>query len=471
MKKRLFLLILLVLLSLTLYACNNSNDEKIKIKIGFWPDPSQTSDVNMYKTWEEAFEKDYPQYDIVADPYTYSPETVAAKGYSGKLPTIFQTYFTEPESLITQGFIREITPQLEALGWLDKMDDSMRATLTKDGKVYGVPRDGYGMGLFINLEMMYDIGVIEKNSNGNYMLYDEENNPLYPTTFDQVTELSRIVVETYEDKYGLLILSSNKQGGWQLANFAWNFGTSQLQTKDANGKWVSNLADEGMVRALEWIKQLNDEGLIVPGAALNYNDWSAKIGSGDVMMAFVGSDALAQPITSYGFKKDNFAFVPMPTGDGINRFALFGGTPYVFAENATSEQVEGALRFLKYIGRSPETDQISYDAMELGFSVAESKGMPILPTIKAWKDPSYLEMANNLENSHINVNYDYMKDFFDSIHTMRHAEEPNYCQEMYDQLDDAIQAILDVRSTTTPLAALTTANNQFQKNYLDKLNK
>lgn len=86
-------------LSALLVACGGSNDGKIEIRIGFWPDNSQTSDVAMYNEWKEKFENDYPQYRIVADPYTYSPETVSAKGNVGKLPTIFQTYFTEPDML------------------------------------------------------------------------------------------------------------------------------------------------------------------------------------------------------------------------------------------------------------------------------------------------------------------------------------------------------------------------------------
>ncbi len=458
-------------LSALLVACGGSNDGKIEIRIGFWPDNSQTSDVAMYNEWKEKFENDYPQYRIVADPYTYSPETVSAKGNVGKLPTIFQTYFTEPDMLISNGYIRPITSQLSALGWLDKMDNNMREQLTRNGEVYGVPRDGYGMGLFINLQMMYDIGAIKKNADGRYKLYDDEGNPLYPTTFDQIESLSRQIVEAYTDTYGILILSANKQGGWQLCNLGWNFGAGNLQS-NASGKWTSNLADPGMVKALEWVQKMSSEGLCYPSASLNYNDWPAKVGSGQVMMAFVGNDALSQPITSYGFDKDNFAFVPMPTGDGVSKYALFGGTPFVFADNATDEQVEGALKFLKYIGRSPETDEISVAALEKGFEVAESKNMPILPTIKAWKDADYLALANRLEEEHINVHYEYMKDFFDTIYDYRRKEEPNYCQDMYGLLDNAIQNVLsDKTGSANPAALLNTANANFQAQFLSRLNK
>lgn len=470
MKKILSLLIVLVLALTLLCACDDPDDGKIKVSVGFWPDASLSGDTAMYNEWKNNFEKDFPQYEIVANPYTYSPETVRAKGNKGELPTIFQTYFTEPEMLIREGYIRPITTQLNALGWTDKMDDSMRKTLTRDGEIYGVPRDGYGLGLFINLRLMYDIGAIDKNDDGTYKLYKDDGTPNYPRTFDEITELCRVVQEECgKDKYGILILSANKQGGWQLCNLGWNFGAKQLQSQGADGKWTSNLMDEGMVKALTWIQSLAEEELCYPGASYNYDNWPEMIGNEKVLMAFVGSDALSMPITSYAFSKDDFAFVPMPTGDGTSRYALFGGTPYVFAENATDEQVEGALRFLHYIGRSPETDEISVKAMEKGFAVAESKGMPILPTIKAWKDEAYLAIANRMEEEHMNVNYEYMKDFFDTINQMRHDEEPNFCQDMYGILDNSIQNVLSQKGRANPFALLTTANNNFQNNYLNRI--
>lgn len=63
-----------------------------------------------------------------------------------------------------------------------------------------------------------------------------------------------------------------------------------------------------------------------------------------------------------------------------------------------------------------------------------------------------------------------MKDFFDTIYEMRRDEEPNYCQDMYGLLDNAIQSVLSEPSAN-PLALLTTANTTFQNLYLSKLNK
>ncbi|MDE7439368.1 MAG: extracellular solute-binding protein [Clostridia bacterium] len=444
-------------------------DGRIKVRIGMWPDSSLKKDNEMYEKWEQAFEAAYPQYDIVADRYEYSAETIVAKATAKQLPTVFQTYFTEPQKLIENGWVADITDELNELGWLDKMDADMRDAVSANGRCYGVPRDGYGMGLFLNLNMLYDVGLIEKDADGNYKLHDETGKPLYPTTFDEIRRFSEEIVETYDDTYGLVVLSANNNGGWQFSNMAWNFGCEALQVKGQNGKYTANLNDPAAVRALEWIQNMATDGLIYPDASLTYADWYAKIGSNNVAMAFCGSDALMLPVTTFGFNRDDIAFVPMPTGDGQSRYSLYGGTPYVFASNATKEQIKGALLFLKYMGRSPETDDISISAIELGHQTAKAKGMPIIQTIRPWTNAEFLEKANELDTRYVNVNRYYYDDFFKSLEKMKRAEEPYYCQDMYDLLDKAIQNVLAHPGTANCKSLLDTANSQFQNNFLNKI--
>ncbi len=454
------------------FAACGGGDGKIKVSIGMWPDPTLTQDIEMYRQWEAAFEADYPEYDIVADRYEYSADTITAKATSRQLPTVFQTYFTEPQKLIDNGWIADITDELNELGWLDKMDTNMRDAVSKDGRCYGVPRDGYGMGLLLNLYMLYDVGIIDKNDDGTYKLYDDEGKPLYPTTFDEVREVAEIIVETYKDTntYGLVILSANNNGGWQFCNMAWNFGCEAMQVKGADGKYTANLNDEGAVKALEWIRGMAVDELIYPDASLTYADWYAKFGSKNVAMAFCGSDSVMLPVTNFNFNKDDIALVPMPTGDGTSRYSLYGGTPYVFPSYATKEQIKGALLFLKYMGRSPEADKdISMAAIEKGHQTAQAKGMPIIPTIRPWTNADYLEAANALDEKYINVHLEYYNDFFDTLDGMKRAEEPYYCQDMYKLLDAAIQNVLSNKGTANCKSLLDTANNQFQKDFLNKV--
>ena len=117
MKKITITFLSFLLLSASLLSgCGAQGNSKITIKIGFWPEKTETYDVNMYNDWKEKFEADNPEYKIVGDPYTYSTDTIGSKALTGSLPTVFQTWFTEPNKLVEKGFIRSIDKELKSLG-------------------------------------------------------------------------------------------------------------------------------------------------------------------------------------------------------------------------------------------------------------------------------------------------------------------------------------------------------------------
>lgn len=448
-------------------SCGNKPG-KIVLKIGFWPENTETRDVAMYNEWKTAFEKDHPEYEIKAEPYTYDTTTVGSKYLTKTLPTVFQTWFTEPLKLKDRSYIRPITNQLSELGWDEMMDEEMRATLTFDNEIYGVPRDGYGLGLLINIKTLGDNGLLPENEDGTYSIYNEDGSPAYPTTFEEIYEFAKTIQE-YDETKGILICSANKNGGWQFSNIAWNFGAS-LQVQENSGRWVSNLDSDECVEALSWILSMKQDELLLNSVSVAYDEWYSAIES-KVAMAFVGSDVLQLAKTNGNVDMDDLAFVPMPTGDGTHHYSLYGGTPYVFAANATDEQVEGVLKFFEYIGRSPLVSDISKAAMEKGKETATAKGQPILPTIKPWKNEAYVAYATELEEKYVTVNMENYSPFFDSISMYKHPEEPYYTQEMYEYLDSAIQNVLMNPDTVNVKAQLTTASGKLQKLLDDNINK
>ena len=176
MKKHLSLTIACAsMLGLLLTGCGPSGEEKIQVIVGMWPQAQQKEDVNMFTVWKERFEADHPEYEIVAQPYTYSSETVTQMALAGTLPTIFQTYFTEPPMLIDGGIIRPVTELVREVGYYDDMDPFMRETLEgEDGELYGIPRDGYGFGMLLNLKTLNMYGLIDGDySKHEYVLHDD----------------------------------------------------------------------------------------------------------------------------------------------------------------------------------------------------------------------------------------------------------------------------------------------------------
>ena len=446
-----------------LAGCTNKTD-KIVLEIGFWPETTEAKDLNMYNEWKANFERDYPQYEIVGKPYKYSPDTIGGKVMTKTLPTVFQTWFTEPQKLVDNKYIRSIDREIKALGWDTMMDEGMKDTLTFNNEIYGIPRDGYGLGLLINIKTLGDNGLLPEDENGNYKIYNDDGTPAYPTTFEEIYEMSEVISEYTETK-GILICSANKNGGWQFSNMAWNYGAT-LQYKDDNGKVISNLASDEAVEALSWIQRMKQDGYLLDNNSVVYDQWYNDIES-KVAMAIVGSDVLHLAATNGQVNMDDLAFVPMPTGDGEHHYSLYGGTPYVFSHDATDEEVEGILRFFEYIGRAPIISDISKAAMELGNQTAQQKNQPIVPKIHPWTNEEYVNYVQELEEEYVTINMENYGEFFDTIDEYKHPEVTYAAQEMYEYIDNAIQNIFTNPDTANPKALLQTANANMQ-NYLDQ---
>lgn len=412
--------------TLALSACGGGSNGKIVLKIGFWPEPSDTADVAMYETWAKRFMEDYPQYQIKGMPYTYSTETVGQKFATGALPDVWQTWFTEPGKLKDKNIIRPITTQIADLGWDEAMDEAMKEELTFGGELYGVPRDGYGLGLLLNKRILGDNDLLPE-IDGEYSIFHEDGSPAYPTTFEKIMEISETLVDQ-DNVRGFMMYSANKNGGWVFSNMAWNYGA--VLEKQEGGRWLANLNDPASVQALEWIKEMRSNGLLQEAVSCVYNDWYSNIGE-RVAFAVVGSDVLQNAKLLGGVDMNDLAFVPMPSGDGTHHYSLYGGTPFVFTKGVSDAKVEGILKFFSYIGRSPEISEKNLLAKKEGYEVAKRKNQPILPTIMPWKDGEFLEKAKELENQYVNINLPDYAPFFDAIEDNKHSEEPQMAQEMY----------------------------------------
>lgn len=459
---------LAILLSvLALSSCGGENSDKITIRIGFWPQDNERQDIAMYQEWKAAFEHDYPQYNVVGQNYTYAKDTIVAKANGRTLPTVFQTWFTEPDFLVSSGYIRDCDQILSNLGWKNMMDPEMQAVLSRNGKIYGVPRDAYGLGLLINKRIMGENDLLPM-VNGKYSIYNEDGTPAYPTTFEDIYHCAQVIAENEIVTRAVLILNANKNGGWQFTNFAWNFGAEIEHYDENTGKWTASLTSDPCIEAMEWIRKMKNEDLLLTNANVVYDDWYSKIGS-QVAMAFVGSDVLFNATLKADVPMDDLAFVPMPTGDGVHHYSLYGGTPYVFPYYATDEQVEGCIRFLEYCGRSPLASSAARSAMIRGNETAKSKGQPILPTIKPWINRDYVELVNEIESEYVDVNMTDFADFYDTIEQYKHPEEPYYAQDLYDILDGVIQSILTHPETANVQNLLKTAESNFNENYMSKV--
>ena len=109
--------------------------------------------------------------------------------------------------------------------------------------------------------------------------------------------MASTVTERLEYVAGFMVLSANKQGGWQFSNIAWNFG-ADLQVQE-NGKWVSKLNSPELLQHWNGLKNQTRKQCLAKRRLLSYNDWWSKIGQETLAMCIVGSDAIAHRLLTW----------------------------------------------------------------------------------------------------------------------------------------------------------------------------
>lgn len=457
------IILLTTLFAMIIFMSSCKTNTKIEVVIGMWPESANTDDIVMFNNWKERFETDYPQYEIKGESFTYSVEAFYARANSKTLPTVFQTWFTEPQMIVSGGHAKDITNIVTDLGWYDKMDPELKEYLTFDDKLYGIPRDGYGLGLIINLNVFNDAGLVEDYDNDGIYDIVNPNNPSeknYPQTMDELLQYAQTIKEN-AGVDGLIVLNVDRNGGWQYSNYAWAFG-AELQTIGADQKVHANLNSPEAISAMEFLKSLYTNE-VVPIGNMNYSEWATRLGNGQIGMAIAGNDVISNVITQGGMNRNDIAFVPIPRGPS-GQYTLFGGTPFMFSAYDSDEAVEGAIKFLEYMGRSPEVSTIAQSAMREGLQTATQKNMLILPSVRPWINSEYKELVESLNAQYVNVGaFHNFKDFYDLLPTTRRREEPYYTQYMYELLD---QVVVNLKNPAFDVTSSLNSKQQLFEDYL-----
>ena len=217
MKKLLALaMALCMILALAAPVTAFADDAQGAITLGMWPEDTEDALIATHTdVYVPAFNAINPNVEVIPAYYKYAPDTFVAMAQAGNVPTVFESWYTEPEKLIRNGLVKDITDVLEARGYLDAMSPAIRDLLSdEDGRVYGVPRDAYSLGLMCNIALFEQAGLV-----------NEDGTIKYPTTWEEVYEDAKLISEK-TDAAGFCLIGAGAAGGWHWSNIAWNFGAN-----------------------------------------------------------------------------------------------------------------------------------------------------------------------------------------------------------------------------------------------------
>ncbi|MCL2880222.1 MAG: extracellular solute-binding protein, partial [Treponema sp.] len=255
----------------------------------------------------------------------------------------------------------------------------------------------------------------------------------------------------------------DNSGGWHFSNIAWCFGAVfEIQQ---NGKWLSRINTPEVAAACQYVKDLKWKYNVLTPDPTN-EDWASgfrAIGTGAAAMYIAAQDAVNQPTMVNGLPAGDLALAPMPAGPG-GRYSLMGGTPYMFASNATTAEVNAALRYLEIMGRAPVVTDDSIAGLRADAKMRKENGTPVIASFPVWTDPAYLKAQQEAIDMYQNVDKRLYADFFAMISDGKslRTEEPVLAQDLYSELTKVLQAVLTDRNANIQ-SLLDTAQRNFQR--------
>ena len=407
-------------------------DEEVVLNLGIWPEDTLTEEIAMHEGFVATFQETHPNVEVVPNYYKYAVDTFVSLAEAGNQPTIFETWYTEPQKLIAAGYVADITDELDARGWLDLINPNIRELLSADGRCYGIPRDAYVLGMMLNVSMFEEAGLV-----------DENGYPDYPKTWEEVATKGKVIKDA-TGQAAFCLLAADAAGGWHFSNIAWDFGAT-LCSMDADGKYVSDLNSPEAVAAMEYVKSLKWEyDILTPDPTVeNWGSGFTNLAAETSAMYIAAGDAVNQPTENNGMPVEDLALIPMPAGPS-GQYSLSGGTPYMFAKDASSEEINAALDYLILMGKAPV---VSDDARAGLVADAEHKveaGVPVIPRFPAWVIPEVVELEQEVIDEYCNVDMNLYNDYYEVIDKPGniHPEEVGSTQDMYTELTNVLQAVL-----------------------------
>lgn len=433
-------------------AGGKSADGKVKISFAEYPTDSDKDAKKVMDDLIESYKQKYPDVDISGDHYTYSVQTFLPLASSGQLPTIYRAYYTEVDKIIDSGYALDLTEALKKHGYADKFSEDAKELVTRDGKMYALPQSIYGMGLAINVDLFKRAGLV-----------DDEGYPIVPETYDELLETAKIIKEK-TGAAGFAIPTMNNNGGWYFMNLAWSMGVKFME-QDSDGNWKATFASKECEEALKFIRDMKWVHNVLPeNTLLNTGSIEELYSTDKVAMTFA-----AKPIdvaaTKYGADLSKLSFYPVPRGSA-GRYALIGGSIWFIRPDATDEQVDACLNWMKHRGVSPEATEENKKTWADNYEVTKKQGGAVgYDGLSIWKEDSdYLTVQREVRKPYENVDSKLFPGPYGDGVEFR-SEEPMSAQQLYTVFDSLLQEILTNENADIP-ALLEKAQADFQKDSL-----
>ncbi|MFB8219088.1 ABC transporter substrate-binding protein [Streptomyces anulatus] len=395
---------------------DSAADGKTRITVNCWPQPSAKIDHQRFDEDVRTFEKQNPDIEVTAhDAFPcQDPKTFDAKLAGGQMEDVFYTYFTDTERVVSINQAADITEYVKDLKTYKDIAQPLRDAYTVDGKIYGIPRTNYSMGLLYSKPLFTKAGL-------------DPNKP--PATWEEVRAAAKKIAALGDGTVGFAEYSAQNQGGWHFTASIYSQGGAVV-SEDGKKATVDTPEGKAVLQNLKDMRWRDDS--MGAKQLLIINDTLQMMGSGKLGMYLAAPDNVPRIVKEAGGKYEDLAFAPMPGGKGT----LMGGDGYMFNKKATPEQIRAGLAWLEWTFLTPGQGYMNNYAR-----AAEDKSPVGLPEPRLFTGATDAK-DQELKKASANVPVANYQAFVDGGQQLDMKLEPKHGQQIYAVLDGAVSAVL-----------------------------
>ncbi|MEV7426762.1 MULTISPECIES: ABC transporter substrate-binding protein [unclassified Streptomyces] len=402
-----------------LAACGSDGDSsaggRTRITVNCMPPKSAKIDRQSFEDDMKTFEKANPDIDVVGrDAFPcQDPKTFDAKLAGGQMEDVFYTYFTDAKHVVDINQAADITSYVKDMKGYGDIQQSLRDVYTVDGKVYGVPRTNYSMGLLYNKKLFQQAGL-------------DPDRP--PATWEEVRAAAKKIAGLGRGYVGYADYSAQNQGGWHFTAEMYSQG-GDIVTEDGKKASVDSPEGRAVLQNLEDMRWSDDS--MGSKQLLILNDVQQMMGAGKLGMYLSAPDNVPILVKEKGGSYEDLGLAPMPGGKGT----LLGGDGYMFSKKASPAQIRAGLKWLEFQTNTPGSGLNDWKR------AADLKAPVGLPEPRLWTGATDAE-DQKLRKLHANVPVENYQAFLDGSGQLAAKLEPPKAQQIYSVLDGAVSAVL-----------------------------
>lgn len=405
----------------------------VSATVNSMPPSSNKGALYVFNQLVKQFEQAHPNEKIVGKNDPYDPTTYFARLAAGQQENGIQSYFTEPPLLISKHAAADITSLAKGWQYFSDYVPSIASIVTdSSGRVYGIPTNGYTLGIFYNRKMFQAVGL-------------DPDKP--PTTWDDFRRYAKQL--TTSSVAGFAETSTSNQGGWHFTNWMYTAG-GDMESADGT-KAVFN-SPQG-VSVLQLLKEMRfTDNSMTKQQLFTQAQTLQLLATNKVAMVVMAPDQLNTLQSQYGADLTQFGIGPMPQNGG--NASLAGGNLWVFNPKSSPDVIKAAFDYVIY-------SNFNLDVLESSLAQQAANGQAVGAPTAVLFQGDFQQKISALQAKYATVPLQNYTTFINSKFALR-PEPHNQTQKMYAALDPVMQAVL-TNANADPQTLLNQAAQQFQQ--------